>query len=365
MARVRAGFEDLQERIIAALLAVDGTPFDQRVLDNERGGTSRPCVLSGGPVFERAAVNSTFSLGDQLPIAATERRPELVGRSFEAASISIIVHPRNPHVPTTHMNLRFFIAHSEDHDAVPVWWFGGGFDLTPIYGYDQDVRQWHATARAAVAPFGEHLYPLFKAQCDAYFHLPHRQEARGVGGLFFDDLDAIPGRAGRPRPASPGSSSAISFDRCFALTRSVGDHFLLAYLPIVERRRRTTFTEDQRQFQLIRRGRYAEFNLAFDRGTRYGLQVGGRAESILASLPPEVSWRYDWKAEPGSDEERLVEHFLVARDWLAIGDGDHQVHAHDVDRKDQCGSTTAEQQDTDASRTDTPGQNPSPTSHAR
>ncbi|MDX1649808.1 MAG: oxygen-dependent coproporphyrinogen oxidase, partial [Myxococcota bacterium] len=262
------------------------------------GGTvSRPRVLEEGAVFEKAAVNFTHARGPGLPPAATERRPELAGAPFQAVSLSLIVHPWSPWVPTTHMNLRFFEARPGDAD--PVWWFGGGFDLTPTYGFVEDAVHWHRTAREACAPLGPDAYARFKKACDDYFFLPHRGEARGVGGIFFDDL------------AEGG------FTRCFDFARSVGDHFLPAYLPLVQRRRAMRWGERERDFQLWRRGRYAEFNLVVDRGTRYGLQSGRRIESVLASLPPLVRWRYDWRPEPGSREARLAEEFLRPRDWLA------------------------------------------------
>jgi len=287
---------DLQDRICAALEQADGQArFLARVLENERGGVARPRVLSDGPVIERAAVNFSHSHGATLPPAATERRPELAGCPFEAVSLSLIVHPRNPYAPTTHANFRFFCAQASE----PAWWFGGGFDLTPYYGFEEDARHWHEQARAAVEPFGDGLYARFKKSCDEYFFLPHRNEARGIGGLFVDDY------------------AEGSFEEAFAMTRSMGEHFLPAYLPILERRKATAFGEREREFQKLRRGRYVEFNLIYDRGTRFGLQASSRTESILASLPPEVSWRYDWTPEPGSEEARLYEEFLPARDWLA------------------------------------------------
>jgi coproporphyrinogen III oxidase len=245
-------------------------------------------------VIEKSAVHFSHTIGKALPAAATERRPELAGRAYEAVSVSLIVHPRNPYVPTSHMNVRFFVAHGD----APVWWFGGGFDLTPYYGFEEDAVHWHRTARAACAPLGPAAHPRFKKWCDEYFFLPHRGEPRGIGGLFFDDLDAP------------------EFATCAAFWRSVGDHYLPAYVPIVQRRKATPWGERERAFQLQRRGRYAEFNLVYDRGTRFGLQSGGRVESILASLPPLVAWHYDWKPEPGSPEERLTTDFLRPRDWV-------------------------------------------------
>ncbi|MCY3928427.1 MAG: oxygen-dependent coproporphyrinogen oxidase [Acidobacteria bacterium] len=298
----------LQDRICAALVEIDGTPFDARELTNERGGCARPRVLTDGPVIEKAAVNFSRSRGDSLPLAATERRPELAGRSFEATSVSLIVHPRNPYAPTSHANIRFFIAHppagaaQADEEG---WWFGGGFDLTPYYGFEEDAVHWHRTAAEACAPYGRDLYGSYKAACDDYFYLPHRQEMRGVGGLFFDDLNRLELPPDLDR-----------FERCFAFARSIGDHFLPAYLPILKRRKDLPYGERERDFQLYRRGRYVEFNLVYDRGTRYGLQARARTESILASLPPLAAWRYDHEPEHGTPEARLVSDFLVRRDWI-------------------------------------------------
>jgi coproporphyrinogen III oxidase len=247
-------------------------------------------VLEGGRQIEKAAVQFTHSLGDSLPPAATERNPHLAGHGFQATAISLIVHPRNPYVPTTHANLRFFLVEADE----PVWYFGGGFDLTPYYGFEEDAVHWHQQARAAA---GEH-YPALKQACDDYFYLPHRGECRGIGGLFFDDW------------------TEGGFEASFAFTRSVGDHFLPAYQPIFERRMNTPYGDRERDWQLYRRGRYAEFNLAIDRGTKYGLQSGRRVESVLASLPPLVTWRYDYHPEPGSEEDRLYREFLPARSWL-------------------------------------------------
>ena len=288
---------ELQERIASALEREDGKArFQREVLKDERGGLARPWVLDGGEVFERAAVNFSHSMGPRLAAAATQRRSELAGRSFEALSVSLIVHPANPYVPTCHANFRFFVASKPDAD--PVWWFGGGLDLTPYYPFREDVVHWHRTAREACEPFGGELYSLYKQACDEYFYLAHRQEPRGVGGLFFDDL------------------SEGGFARCYDFVRSVADHFLPAYLPIVQRRKSHAYGEREREFQLYRRGRYVEFNLIYDRGTRYGLQSGSSIESILVSMPPRVRWCYDWKPEPGSPEARLSEEFLKPRDWL-------------------------------------------------
>jgi len=303
---VRKFLESLQDEICDALESDDGgARFDRREIERDGGGQSRPRVLSDGPVIERAAVNYSHTVGKRLPPAATERRPELTGGSYEAVSVSLIVHPRNPYAPTCHANFRVFSASPED-GGEPGWWFGGGFDLTPYYGFEEDVVHWHRVARDACAPFGEELYPEMKRACDEYFYLKHRDEPRGVGGLFFDDLDSL--------PRGPNGSP---FEDCFAFVRSVSGAFLDAYRPILQRRRDTPYGERERDFQLYRRGRYVEYNLIWDRGTRFGLQVAGRAESILASLPPLVKWRYDWQPEPGSPEARLHDDFLRPRDWLA------------------------------------------------
>jgi len=296
---VRDQLLDLQDRICAAVERLDGEARFRRD-DVARGGgaSSRPHVLEGGRHIEKAAVNFSHTIGVKLPPAATERRPELAGRSFEAVSVSLIVHPRNPYAPTSHANTRLFVARGSG-GAPDAWWFGGGFDLTPIYGFDEDCVHWHRVARAACAPFGAALYPRFKAECDRYFFLPHRGEPRGIGGLFYDDFDEL------------------GFERSFALHRAVGDGYLAGIVPILERRIGTPYGDRERSFQLYRRGRYVEFNLVYDRGTRFGLQAGTRTESVLASLPPLVRWEYDHRSEPGSPEARLTEHFLVPRDWLA------------------------------------------------
>ncbi len=288
---VRAYFLELQDTICDALAAEDGgADFERRELPGERGGLARPRVLEDGKVFERATVSFSHTTGARLPEAVTERHAELAGSTFDAVSISLITHPQNPYVPTAHMNLRFF--------SVGAWWFGGGFDLTPVYGFEDDAVHWHRTARDACLPFGGGLYPRLKQHCDDYFHLRHRGEQRGIGGLFFEDL------------------SQPDFAHCFGLARGIGDHFLPAYLPLVRRRRDHPFSQRECDYLLYRRGRYVEFNLLYDRGTRFGLEAGTRVESLLASLPPMVRWRYDWTPEPGSPEERLVRDFLVPRDWL-------------------------------------------------
>ncbi len=303
---VQKYFETLQEVICDAFENEDGSArFDRREIPRDGGGVSRPRVLSDGSVMERAAVHYTHTVGRRLPPDATERRPELTGGSYEAVSVSLITHPRNPYVPTTHANFRIFFVRPEG-GGEPVWWFGGGFDLTPYYGFEEDVVHWHRTARDACAPFGAEVYPEMKRACDEYFHLAHRNEPRGVGGLFFDDLEDLPN--------APGGASR--FERCFAFVRSISGAFLEAYLPILRRRKHQPHGERERDFQLYRRGRYVEYNLIWDRGTRFGLQVAGRAESILASLPPVVHWRYDWHPEPGTPEARLYDDFLRPRDWL-------------------------------------------------
>lgn len=290
---------DLQSRICAALEAVDGSGFREDEWQRPAGGGGRSRVLEDGAVLERAGVNFSHVHGNELPPSASRLRPHLAGKPFEAMGVSLIVHPRNPHAPTSHANLRFFSTDTAAGDGEATWWFGGGFDLTPYYGYEEDVVHWHRQARAACALFGEDLYPRLKQWCDEYFFIPHRAEARGVGGLFFDDF------------------ADEDFDHSFGFARSVGDHYLDAYLPILQRRQDTPYGEREREFQLYRRGRYVEFNLVYDRGTLFGLQSGGRAESILVSMPPRVSWRYDWKAKPGSAEDQLVAQFLQPRDWLS------------------------------------------------
>ena len=262
----------------------------------EQGGGGRSRVLEGGEVFEKAGVNFSHVFGDSMPKSATAHRPELEGRHFQAMGVSLVIHPVNPMVPTSHANVRFFIAEKEG--AEPVWWFGGGFDLTPYYGFEEDCVHWHQTAKATCDPFGEDVYPRYKAWCDEYFYLKHRDETRGVGGLFFDDLNQW------------------EYEQCFAFMRAVGDAYIQAYRPIVQRRKALPYNESQREFQLYRRGRYVEFNLVYDRGTLFGLQSGGRTESILMSLPPLVRWDYDWHPQPDSAESELYRKFLIHREWL-------------------------------------------------
>ncbi|MFR9718817.1 oxygen-dependent coproporphyrinogen oxidase [Aeromonas diversa] len=286
---------ELQDRICAALELADGHGhFVEDAWQREGGGGGRTRVLRGGSVIEQGGVNFSHVYGDAMPASATAHRPELAGRRFEAMGVSLVIHPHNPHVPTSHANVRFFIAEKEGE--APIWWFGGGFDLTPFYPEEEDCRHWHQVARDLCAPFGEEIYPEYKAWCDRYFFLKHRGETRGVGGLFFDDLNRWP------------------FEQCFAFMRTVGEGYLAAYLPIVARRKATPYGEPERQFQLYRRGRYVEFNLVYDRGTLFGLQTGGRTESILMSMPPLARWEYDWHPEPGSAEARL-QAFLAPREW--------------------------------------------------
>ncbi len=298
IAAVKAYLLALQDDICRQLEAEDGqATFMEESWERPTGGGGRTRVLSEGAVIEQGGVNFSHVFGDQLPPSATAQRPELAGRSFQAMGVSLVIHPRNPNVPTSHANVRFFIAEKAGED--PVWWFGGGFDLTPYYGFEEDCVFWHQTAKAACDPFGADVYAHYKRWCDDYFYLKHRNEARGVGGLFFDDLNEW------------------GFARCFAFMQSVGDHYIQAYRPIVAKRKALPATETQRDFQLYRRGRYVEFNLVYDRGTLFGLQSGGRTESILMSLPPLVKWRYNWQPEAGSAEAKLYTDFLPHRDWLA------------------------------------------------
>ncbi|MBU9857261.1 oxygen-dependent coproporphyrinogen oxidase [Rahnella bonaserana] len=288
----------LQDHICQQLAAADGKgqfAEDQWVREEGGGGQSR--VMTHGAVFEQAGVNFSHVSGATLPASATAHRPELAGRSFQAMGVSLVIHPLNPYIPTSHANVRFFIA--EKPGEAPVWWFGGGFDLTPYYGFEEDARHWHLTAQQLCQPFGEDVYPKYKKWCDDYFFIKHRNEARGIGGLFFDDLN------------SP------DFDTCFSFMQAVGNGFTDAYLPIVEKRKAMPWGERERQFQLYRRGRYVEFNLVWDRGTLFGLQTGGRTESILMSMPPLVRWEYGYEPEDGSPEAALYSDFLPVRDWLA------------------------------------------------
>ncbi|GHB10925.1 oxygen-dependent coproporphyrinogen oxidase [Modicisalibacter luteus] len=298
---VRHYLLDLQDRLCQALADEDGeASFREDAWDRPEGGGGRSRVIENGAVFEKGGVNFSHVHGETLPPSATAARPELAGRSFHAVGVSWVMHPHNPHVPTSHGNVRFFIA--EKAEEAPVWWFGGGYDLTPFYPVEEDVIHWHRVARDACQPFGEDIYARYKAWCDEYFYLKHRNETRGVGGLFFDDLNEW------------------DFSRCFAFQRAVGDSYLDAYLPIVQRRRHDTYGERERAFQSYRRGRYVEFNLVWDRGTLFGLQSGGRTESILMSMPPVAEWHYGWAPEPGSREEVLYRDYLHPRDWLNDAD---------------------------------------------
>ncbi|MCB1615876.1 MAG: oxygen-dependent coproporphyrinogen oxidase [Pseudomonadales bacterium] len=288
---------ELQDAICSRLETVDGVGrFVEDNWQREQGGGGRTRVLAKGAVIEKGGVNFSHVYGNQLPASATAQRPELQGRDFEAVGVSLVIHPDNPFVPTSHANVRFFIAEKSGEE--PVWWFGGGYDLTPYYPFEEDCVFWHQTAHDACLPFGEDVYSRYKQWCDDYFFLKHRHETRGVGGLFFDDLNDW------------------GFEKSFAFLRAVGDSYCDAYVPIVEKRKSMAFDQQQKDFQLYRRGRYVEFNLVFDRGTLFGLQTGGRTESILMSLPPEVKWGYDWKPDPGSREEMLYTDFLKPRDWL-------------------------------------------------
>jgi coproporphyrinogen III oxidase len=290
-APIRAYFAGLQERIVGELERFDGKKFRR-----DAWGRGTSILLEEGDFFERGGVNFSHVTGDSMPASATAHRPELAGRRFEAMGVSLVMHPRNPWCPTTHMNVRCFVSTKDGEE--PVWWFGGGMDLTPYYGFAEDAQHFHRSCKDALAPFGDDVHARYKKWCDEYFYLKHRKEARGVGGIFFDDLNEG------------------GFERCFALTQSVGDHFTAAYLPLCERRRDTPYGERERDFQAYRRGRYVEFNLVWDRGTLFGLQSGGRTESILMSLPPIVKWRYDWHPEAGSAEEKLYTDFLPPRDWI-------------------------------------------------
>lgn len=299
-AQTKSYFQSLQSRIVAALEGADGKTFLRDSWVRAEGGGGTSCLLEGGQLFERAGVALSHVLGEKLPPSASANRPELAGRGFEAMGVSLVLHPRNPYVPTVHMNVRCFIAKAQRESESEIFWFGGGMDLTPYYGFEEDARHFHQSCKNALTPFGEHYYADFKRWCDRYFFLKHRNEPRGIGGIFFDDL------------------SQPSFEVTFALTRSVGDHFLQAYMPIVEKRRGLAYGPRERAFQAYRRGRYVEFNLVFDRGTLFGLQSGGRTESILMSLPPVVNWRYNWQPETGTEEAKLYADFLIGKDWVPL-----------------------------------------------
>jgi coproporphyrinogen III oxidase len=288
----------LQDTLCQQLEAEDEKKkFREDIWQRPQGGGGRTRVIEDGPVLEKAGVNFSHIMGDQLPPTITSKRPELLNAHYQAMGVSAVIHPRNPYAPTTHMNVRFFLAEKPDTNSI--WWFGGGFDLTPYYGFEEDCIHWHKTAKTACDPFGDQVYPQFKKACDEYFFLKHRNEPRGIGGIFFDNINQW------------------DFEKCFAFMRSVGDHFLLAYQPILARRKNQIYGEREREFQCYRRGRYVEFNLTYDRGTLFGLQTNGRTESILISLPPKVSWRYDWKPEPGSQEDKLYKEFLLPRNWIS------------------------------------------------
>jgi len=290
---------NLQDAMCNKIAALDGEKiFIEDAWQYEKGGGGRSRVLEQGAVFEQSGVNFSHVMGDSLPASATAHRPELAGRAFQAMGVSSVTHPRNPFAPTAHMNVRFFIATKEGED--PIWWFGGGYDLTPYYGFDEDCEHFHRTAKDACDSINPDLYPRYKKWADEYFYLKHRQEPRGIGGIFFDDLNELP------------------FEDCFAFIQAVGDSYCDAYLPIIAKRKDTPYTQKHRDFQCYRRGRYVEFNLVYDRGTLFGLQSGGRTESILMSLPPVVNWRYNWRPESGTEEAALYERYLTVKSWIAI-----------------------------------------------
>lgn len=290
----------LQSQICERLSAIDGKAFHKDEWQREAGGGGISTVLEQGQVIEKGGVNFSHVMGDNLPPSASANRPEIAGRSFQALGVSLVIHPRNPYVPTSHMNVRFFIAEKENE--APVWWFGGGYDLTPYYGNEKDCKHWHQTISDTCECFDKQVYPKFKQWCDEYFYLPHREEPRGIGGIFFDDLNE--------------ATYGWSFEKCFQFMQAIGKSYIDAYEPIIKERKDTPYEQRQRDFQLYRRGRYVEFNLVQDRGTLFGLQSKGRTESILMSLPPLVSWQYDWHPEPGSEEAQLYEKFLIRKEWI-------------------------------------------------
>jgi coproporphyrinogen III oxidase len=299
--------QGLQNRIVEAVELIDGKNFLNDSWQRPEGGGGTSCMLEEGNVFERAGVGFSHVKGNKLPPAATAAHPEAAGRAWEAMGVSLVFHPRNPYIPTVHMNVRFFVAKASNNPDNPnakneqdIWWFGGGMDLTPYYGFEEDAEHFHRTCRDALDSFSKDLYPKFKHECDEYFHLKHRNEPRGIGGIFFDDFNQL------------------GFDNSFAMLKAVGDAFTNAYLPIVQRRKDLAYGERERDFQAYRRGRYVEFNLVFDRGTLFGLQSNGRTESILLSMPPIVKWRYDWKPEAGSPEAKLYTDFLINKNWLNL-----------------------------------------------
>ncbi|CAN4267225.1 MAG: oxygen-dependent coproporphyrinogen oxidase [Candidatus Methylopumilus sp.] len=291
--------QQLQTKIVEAIELVDGKRFLQDSWQRPEGGGGNSCLLEEGLVFERAGVGFSHVLGHKLPPSASAAHPEAAGRPWEAMGVSLVFHPRNPYIPTVHMNVRFFVAKAQASHEEDIWWFGGGMDLTPYYGFADDAAHFHRTNKQALDAFDTSYYPAFKKECDDYFYLKHRKEPRGIGGIFFDDFNAL------------------GFEKSFAMQRAVGDSFLNAYLPIVQARKDTAYGERERDFQAYRRGRYVEFNLVYDRGTLFGLQSNGRTESILLSMPPIVKWRYDWKPEANSAEAKLYSDFLIAKDWLA------------------------------------------------
>jgi coproporphyrinogen III oxidase len=292
--------QNLQAKIVEAIELVDGKNFLQDSWQRPEGGGGNSCMLEDGNVFERAGIGFSHVLGTKLPPAASVAHPEAAGRPWEAMGVSLVFHPRNPYIPTVHMNVRFFVAKAQNATEQDIWWFGGGMDLTPYYGFEEDAEHFHRTIKTAIDGFGSSYYPAFKKECDEYFFLKHRQEPRGIGGIFYDDFNEL------------------GFEKTFAFHRAVGDAFLQAYLPIVQRRKDTPYGERERDFQAYRRGRYVEFNLIYDRGTIFGLQSNGRTESILLSMPPIVKWRYDWKPEAGSPEAKLYTDFLIEKDWLSL-----------------------------------------------
>ncbi len=292
--------QGLQGRIVEAVELIDGKNFLHDSWQRPEGGGGTSCMLEEGNIFERAGIGFSHVRGNKLPPAATAAHPEAAGRGWEAMGVSLVFHPRNPYVPTVHMHVRFFVARGQNADEKDIWWFGGGMDLTPYYGFEEDAVHFHRTCRDALAPFGADLYPSFKKECDEYFFLKHRGEPRGIGGVFFDDFNKL------------------GFENSFTMLKAVGDGFINAYLPIVQRRKDIAYGERERDFQAYRRGRYVEFNLVFDRGTLFGLQSNGRTESILLSMPPIVKWRYDWKPETGSPEAKLYTDFLIGKNWLSI-----------------------------------------------
>jgi coproporphyrinogen III oxidase len=299
---LKSWYSGLQASIAGAAGLLETQPLRSDAWERPEGGGGKTMIVEGGTLFERAGIAFSHVRGQAMPGSATQHRPELAGRAFEAMGVSLVMHPENPYCPTAHMNVRFFVATRAD--AEPVWWFGGGMDLTPYYPFADDVVHFHRSCRDALAPFGEGVHARYKKWCDEYFYLKHRKEPRGVGGIFFDDL------------SEGGPGGVTPFERCFALVRAVGESFTGAYFPILERRRHTPWGERERDFQAYRRGRYVEFNLVWDRGTLFGLQSGGRTESILLSMPPVVTWRYDWKPAPGTPEAALYEDFLPPRDWV-------------------------------------------------